>query len=317
MVNAGGESTEAPTEGLRRGPLRAEHEALGARMVPFAGWEMPIEYAGVRAEHLAVRAGWASSTSRTWARSRPPAPSRGAAPAPALQRRLAARRRGRPVLVALPSGRRRPRRPVHLSPRRAALPDGDERRQPRARPQGSAPTPADSRLSSTRAIATRCSPSRAAPAGSPPRCWPASFPPARRVAERAPKRAAGGGRALVCATGYTGEDGVEVLLDPADAPAPGGRCWAPARALPGSRRATPCASRPACPSMATSCRAPDADRGRARVVLPRGDGLHRRGGGRPSRERGPERLAAFRAHRARGSQSGQSGDARGRTGSAR
>jgi aminomethyltransferase len=32
------------------------HVAAGGRIVPFAGWEMPVEYAGVRIEHLAVRA---------------------------------------------------------------------------------------------------------------------------------------------------------------------------------------------------------------------------------------------------------------------
>jgi aminomethyltransferase len=37
--------------------LRPEHERLGARLVDFAGWEMPIQYAGVRAEHEAVRTG--------------------------------------------------------------------------------------------------------------------------------------------------------------------------------------------------------------------------------------------------------------------
>lgn len=36
-------------------PLYDTHVALGARMVPFAGWEMPVQYAGVMAEHLAVR----------------------------------------------------------------------------------------------------------------------------------------------------------------------------------------------------------------------------------------------------------------------
>lgn len=36
-------------------PLHGRHIALGARMAPFAGWEMPIQYAGVRQEHLAVR----------------------------------------------------------------------------------------------------------------------------------------------------------------------------------------------------------------------------------------------------------------------
>lgn len=40
---------------LRRTSLYAEHVALGARLVPFAGWEMPVQYAGVVEEHKAVR----------------------------------------------------------------------------------------------------------------------------------------------------------------------------------------------------------------------------------------------------------------------
>ena len=42
-------------QALRRTPLHAQHEALGARMVPFAGWEMPVQYEGVIQEHRAVR----------------------------------------------------------------------------------------------------------------------------------------------------------------------------------------------------------------------------------------------------------------------
>ena len=40
---------------LRRTPLFERHVALGARMVPFAGWEMPVQYEGVIPEHRAVR----------------------------------------------------------------------------------------------------------------------------------------------------------------------------------------------------------------------------------------------------------------------
>jgi glycine cleavage system T protein (aminomethyltransferase) len=40
---------------LQRTPLYERHRALGARMVPFAGWEMPVQYAGVIPEHRAVR----------------------------------------------------------------------------------------------------------------------------------------------------------------------------------------------------------------------------------------------------------------------
>lgn len=40
---------------LRRSPLDAEHRALGAKLVEFGGWDMPIQYAGVLAEHRACR----------------------------------------------------------------------------------------------------------------------------------------------------------------------------------------------------------------------------------------------------------------------
>jgi aminomethyltransferase len=40
---------------LRQTPLHDRHVALGARMVPFAGWEMPVQYEGVIQEHRAVR----------------------------------------------------------------------------------------------------------------------------------------------------------------------------------------------------------------------------------------------------------------------
>lgn len=41
---------------LHRTPLYEEHLRLGARMVPFAGYEMPVQYAGIIEEHNAVRA---------------------------------------------------------------------------------------------------------------------------------------------------------------------------------------------------------------------------------------------------------------------
>ncbi len=48
----------AAGETLRRTPLHGWHVAHGARMVPFGGWDMPVQYAtGVLTEHHAVRAG--------------------------------------------------------------------------------------------------------------------------------------------------------------------------------------------------------------------------------------------------------------------
>src|SRR4051794_39038846 len=46
------QATDTP---LKKTPLNARHRASGARMVPFGGWDMPVEYAGITAEHLAVR----------------------------------------------------------------------------------------------------------------------------------------------------------------------------------------------------------------------------------------------------------------------
>lgn len=45
---------DAPAE-LKHSPLEAEHAALGAKLGPFGGWNMPIEYEGALAEHRAVR----------------------------------------------------------------------------------------------------------------------------------------------------------------------------------------------------------------------------------------------------------------------
>jgi aminomethyltransferase len=47
--------TQVDTSTLKQTPLHAQHVALGARLVPFAGWEMPVEYSGISDEHLAVR----------------------------------------------------------------------------------------------------------------------------------------------------------------------------------------------------------------------------------------------------------------------
>lgn len=43
------------TNPLKRSPLHESHLGLNARMVPFAGWEMPVQYNGIVEEHKAVR----------------------------------------------------------------------------------------------------------------------------------------------------------------------------------------------------------------------------------------------------------------------
>ncbi len=49
--------SETASATLRRTPLYDRHIAAGARLVPFAGFEMPVQYEGIRQEHLAVRRG--------------------------------------------------------------------------------------------------------------------------------------------------------------------------------------------------------------------------------------------------------------------
>ncbi|MEE9285382.1 MAG: glycine cleavage system aminomethyltransferase GcvT, partial [Dehalococcoidia bacterium] len=46
------------SDSLSRTALYQAHVRAGARMAPFAGWEMPVQYAGIIAEHKAVRSSW-------------------------------------------------------------------------------------------------------------------------------------------------------------------------------------------------------------------------------------------------------------------
>ena len=55
---------------MKQTPLYGRHVALGAKVIDFGGWAMPVQYSGILDEHKAVREGRrASSTSHTWARS--------------------------------------------------------------------------------------------------------------------------------------------------------------------------------------------------------------------------------------------------------
>src|SRR5436190_15711082 len=46
------QTTTAP---LKKTPLNSRHRSSGAKMVPFSGWEMPLEYSSIAEEHMAVR----------------------------------------------------------------------------------------------------------------------------------------------------------------------------------------------------------------------------------------------------------------------
>lgn len=47
--------TTPATIALRKTALNTTHRRLGAKMVNFGGWDMPVEYSGILAEHRAVR----------------------------------------------------------------------------------------------------------------------------------------------------------------------------------------------------------------------------------------------------------------------
>src|SRR5687768_10359937 len=47
--------SQVPSCTLKKTPLHARHRSIGARMVEFGGWDMPVEYSGIVDEHLAVR----------------------------------------------------------------------------------------------------------------------------------------------------------------------------------------------------------------------------------------------------------------------
>src|SRR5215813_1782029 len=48
-------SSSAEAVSLKRTPLYSLHRELGAKLIDFGGWEMPVQYAGVIEEHRAVR----------------------------------------------------------------------------------------------------------------------------------------------------------------------------------------------------------------------------------------------------------------------
>ncbi len=50
-----------------RTALYEAHRSAGARLIDFAGWEMPVQYSGIIDEHRAVRSRPECSTCRTWA----------------------------------------------------------------------------------------------------------------------------------------------------------------------------------------------------------------------------------------------------------
>ena len=219
-------------------------------------------------------------------------------PAAPLERRHEDRRGRRAVLGALPRGRRRARRPLHLPPGGGPLPDRHERLEPREGPRlvPRARRAASTSRSRTRTTTTRCSPSRA-----------------RRRAERSSGIARRASCPRACATAELERRrrrlhrlrhglhrrGRRRAADPArrrDRRL--GRADRGGRDAGRPRRARHAAARGLLPPLRQRpLRGPQPDRGRPRLVLQARHGLHRRR--RAARPRARRHARAVRLHRPR------------------
>jgi aminomethyltransferase len=214
---------------LRRTPLYEAHRAAGAKLVPFAGWEMPVQYEGVRAEHIAVRSSCGVFDVSHMGEIETSGPG-----ALALLQRLLSNdvskieiggsqysllcRPDGGVLDDLFTYRLGPDR--YLTVTNAANHDQDLAwfREH----AGEFDAEVADRLNDYAMLAVQGPDAR----GIVAELVDGELPPRMRTAELALTPRTPGGEAedvagvvLVCGTGYTGEDGVEILIEPAAAPA--------------------------------------------------------------------------------------------------
>ena len=205
------------SETLRQTPLHEQHLLQGGRMVGFAGWSMPVQYEGVREEHLAVRthAGMFDVSHMGEVEVEGPgalaflqhvlsndvaAVAVGGAQYSCLCQDdggvlddLFAYRLGRDRFLVVTNAANH-RRDLDWFRRHAGGEDVEV-----------ADRAGELAMLAVQGPSARDALGRLAGAGLPPRM---------RVAELT----IAGAEALVCGTGYTGEDGCELLLAPADAP---------------------------------------------------------------------------------------------------
>ena len=204
---------------LRRTPLFGQHVEAGAKLVPFAGWEMPVQYRGIREEHLAVRSAAGVFDVSHMGEIRTSGPG-----AAALLQRLLSNDVGRiavggaqySALCREDGGvlddlfTYRLGEQEYLTVTNAANHAKDLawfRRHAADHPDAGVEDAAEGYAM----LAVQGPQARAIVQGMTDEPLPARFTVARR-------RLAGA-EGLVCGTGYTGEDGVELLLDPGHAPA--------------------------------------------------------------------------------------------------
>jgi aminomethyltransferase len=218
-------ATPPPTtsDTLRRTPLFERHTAAGAKLVPFAGWEMPVQYTGIREEHMAVRDACGIFDVSHMGQIETAGPD-----ARALLQRLLSN----DVAAVAPGGAQysvlcredggvlddlftyRLQGDRYLTVTNAA---NHERDLAWFRAHaGDFDVRVDDRRDAYAMLAVQGPRAREIVQALCPQALPARMTAAVLALELP---AEGGRQALVCGTGYTGEDGVELLLAPADAPA--------------------------------------------------------------------------------------------------
>lgn len=208
------------TTALKRTPLYEAHVAAGAKLVPFAGWQMPVSYEGVRGEHLAVREACGVFDVSHMGEIETEGPG-----ALALLQRLLSNdvakievggaqysvlcrddggvlddlftyRLATDRYLTVTNAANHPRDLAWFRERGAEF-DAEVR----------------DRLDAYAMLAVQGPGARRIVAG----LFDGELPPRMQTASVALSSGIGGAQALVCGTGYTGEDGVEVLVEPGSA----------------------------------------------------------------------------------------------------
>ena len=202
--------TATPT--LQRTALYDRHKALGAKMVPFAGWEMPVQYpTGILAEHHAVRSGVGIFDVSHMGEFEITGPDRNAFVNRVTTNDVSPARAGPGAVLGAAHARGHLRRRLHGLPLRRQADDRGERVEHGAgvgahrRPEGRHQRPAQGHL-------RRGRPHRRA--GAARRADPPAARRHRRSA-RSPTTTHGAGKiagaqCFISRTGYTGEDGFEL-----------------------------------------------------------------------------------------------------------
>ncbi|MGI8462401.1 MAG: glycine cleavage system aminomethyltransferase GcvT [Solirubrobacterales bacterium] len=207
----------------RRTPLYDEHVAAGAKIIPFAGWEMPVHYEGVRQEHVAVRSGCGVFDVSHMGEVETAGPQ-----AEELLQRLLSNDVSKidaagaqySVLCRPDGGILDDLFTYRLAPDRFLTVTNASNHEKDASWMASHSDGFDAEArdaASDYAMLAVQGPKAREIAGAllvgklPPRMHTATLPLEGSIAD--------GAEVLVCGTGYTGEDGIEVLLPPAAAPA--------------------------------------------------------------------------------------------------